>query len=248
MRESCRIAKSTLDMIKGHIVPGVTTSQINELVHSWTLGKNAWPSPLNYGSPPFPKSVCTSVNEVACHGVPGPRVLLEGDIINVDVTCYYPLPEGFHGDTSRTFMVGEVSAEDNKLLSVAEEALCQGIAQVRPGAALWDIGTAIEAYTRSEGHVVVKEAYGHGIGTKFHAPPRVPHYAPSPQEAIGDMRNCSLVEGMIFTIEPIIARSPLQLVLDPRDGWSVLSACGGKTAQFEHTVRVTDDSVEILTA
>ncbi|MEC8276769.1 MAG: type I methionyl aminopeptidase [Myxococcota bacterium] len=243
MRLACRLAADTLEMIGEHIQPGITTDEINTLVHEYTLKHNAAPAPLGYGGtrtrPPFPKSVCTSVNNVVCHGIPDGTVLNDGDIVNVDVTSIYPAKRGYYGDTSATFYVGEPSPLAKHVVEVARESLEIGLQQVRPGGTIGDIGHAIQTFAESKGCAVVRDYTGHGIGRRFHGPPSVPHYG-SP--GIGPR----LRKGMTFTIEPMInLRSHEVDHLD--DGWTVITADGGYSAQFEHTIVVTASGVEVLT-
>ncbi|MFO7179403.1 MAG: type I methionyl aminopeptidase [Pseudomonadota bacterium] len=241
MREVGRLAADTLTRVGRFIRPGITTEQINEFVHQDTLKKGARPAPLNYrgagGDRPFPKSVCTSVNEVVCHGIPGPYVLKEGDIINVDITHIY---KGFHGDTSATFYVGRNHApEAIRVTEVARRCLQIGIEQVRPGARLGDIGAAIQAFAESQGCSVVRDFVGHGIGRKFHDEPKVSH--------VGERgKGLRLRPGMTFTIEPMINSGSWEVeILD--DDWTAVTADGSLSAQFEHTVLVTETGVEVLT-
>lgn len=244
MRAACKLAARILRMAGTLVKPGVTTEEINEAVHEATLAAGAIPAPLNYGGdprrriPPFPKSVCTSINDVICHGIPSKReVLASGDIINVDVTV---ILDGFHGDTSRTFLVGEVSPEARRLVEVTHEAMLRGIRVVSPSARIRDIGAAIQDYAEKFGFGVVREYVGHGIGKRFHEAPQIPHYrskGPNPR----------LKPGMIFTVEPMINLGSHETVLDASDGWTVRTADGALSAQFEHTVLVTPDGHEILT-
>jgi methionyl aminopeptidase len=241
MREVGRLAGDTLSKAGEMIRPGITTDEINEFVHADTLRKGARPAPLNYrgagGGPPFPKSVCTSVNEVVCHGIPGPRVLQEGDIVNVDVTHIY---KGFHGDTSATFYVGKVSEDAKRVTEVARRSLELGIAEVRPGARLGDIGAAIQEFAQRHGCSVVRDFVGHGIGRKFHEEPKVEHYG---RRGSGKR----LKPGMTFTIEPMINLGSWQVrVLD--DEWTAVTDDGSLSAQFEHTILVTESGYEVLTS
>jgi methionyl aminopeptidase len=237
MRAACKLAADTLLMVGEALRPGMTTDEINTLVHEYTLAHGAIPSPLNYHG--FPKSVCTSVNEVVCHGIPGPRVLKAGDIINVDVTSYLPAKDGFHGDTSATFYIGEPSPEAKKVVEVARHCLELGIAEVRDGARLGDIGAAIQEYAESQGCSVVRDYVGHGIGRVFHTAPQVPHYGRR-----GEGKRVKA--GMVFTIEPMINLGDYRCqVLD--DGWTVLTADRSLSAQFEHTLVVTQHGAEVLT-
>lgn len=244
MRAACRLAARTLKMASELVKPGITTEEINEAVHTYTLEAGAIPAPLNYGAdpgrgvPPFPKSVCTSVNDVICHGIPSSgEVLADGDIINIDVTC---ILDGFHGDTSRTFLVGNVGDEAQRLVEVTQECMMLGIRTVRGGSRIRDIGAAIETHARAHGYGIVEEYVGHGIGRNFHEPPQVPHY-----KARGP--NPRLRPGMTFTVEPMINLGDKATVLDPVDRWTVRTADGSLSAQFEHTLLVTETGYDILT-
>jgi methionyl aminopeptidase len=235
MREVCRMAADTLCRVGEVLRPGMTTEDLNEFVHADTIARGAIPAPLNYKG--FPKSVCTSINEVVCHGIPGPAVLKDGDIINVDVTHLY---KGFHGDTSATFYVGTPSAEAQRVTEVARRALELGIAEVRPGARLGDIGAAIQEFAEGLGCGVVRDFVGHGIGRKFHEEPKVSH--------VGVRGRGERVRaGMIFTIEPMVNVGTWEVdILD--DDWTAVTRDGSLSAQFEHTVLVTENGVEVLTA
>jgi methionyl aminopeptidase len=239
MREVGRLAADSLSRVAELIRPGVTTDEINAFVHEDTLKKGARPAPLGYrsgDSPPFPKSVCTSINEVVCHGIPSPRALRDGDIINVDVTHVY---RGFHGDTSATFYVGTPSKEAKLVTEVARRCLELGIREVRPGARLGDIGAAIQEFAEARGCSVVEDFVGHGIGRKFHDEPKVAHYGERG-------KGIRLKAGMTFTIEPMINIGSYEVeVLD--DEWTAVTADGSLSAQFEHTVLVTPTGVEVLT-
>jgi methionyl aminopeptidase len=236
MRTVCRLAAETLVLVGEKIRVGMTTEEINRIVHEDTLRQGARPAPLNYKG--FPKSVCTSVNDVVCHGIPDATVLKNGDIVNVDVTHVY---EGFHGDTSATFYVGTPSPEARHVVEVARRSLDLGIAQVKDGARLGDIGAAIQEYVEGEGCSVVRDFVGHGIGRKFHDAPQVKHYG---KRGTGDR----VRSGMTFTIEPMVNVGGWEVDVDPNDKWTVRTADGGLSAQFEHTVLVTRDGCEILTA
>ncbi len=238
MRAACELAADTLVMVGEKLRPGMTTDDINSLVHEYTLAHGARPSPLGYHG--FPKSVCTSVNEVVCHGIPGSRVLNPGDIINVDVTSYLPAKHGFHGDTSATFYIGEPSAEAKKVVEVARHCLELGIAQVKDGTRLGDIGAAIQEYAEAQGCSVVRDYVGHGIGREFHCAPQVAHYGTR-----GSGKR--IKAGMVFTIEPMINLGAYQCE-QLKDGWTVLTADRSLSAQFEHTVIVTREGCEVLTA
>ena len=235
MRVSCEMAAETLLLVGERLKPGMTTDDINTIVHEDTLKRGAIPSPLNYKG--FPKSVCTSVNEVVCHGIPGPRVLKDGDIVNVDVTTFY---KGFHGDTSATFYIGTPSPGARKVTETARKALELGIAEVKDGARLGDIGAAIQEYVEAQGCSVVKDFVGHGIGRKFHEPPQVKHFG---KRGTGER----IKTGMIFTIEPMVNLGRFEVDVDPKDKWTVTTADGSLSAQFEHTVVVTKTGVEVLT-
>ncbi|MFM2416553.1 MAG: hypothetical protein RL385_1276 [Pseudomonadota bacterium] len=238
MRAACQLAADTLVMIGEHLKAGITTDRINTLVHEYTLAHGARPSPLGYHG--FPKSVCTSVNEVVCHGIPGNQALKDGDIINVDVTSYLPAKDGFHGDTSATFYVGEVSDQAKKIVEVARRSLELGIAQVKDGARLGDIGAAIQEYAERQGCSVVRDYVGHGIGREFHCAPQVAHFG---TRGAGKR----IKSGMVFTIEPMINLGdfPCEVLAD---GWTVLTRDRSLSAQFEHTILVTDTGCEVLTA
>ncbi|MEE2902629.1 MAG: type I methionyl aminopeptidase [Myxococcota bacterium] len=236
MRVACRLAAKTLKLAGELVKPGICTDDINRFVHEYTLDNGATPAPLNYHG--FPKSVCTSINEVVCHGIPSSKEFLkEGDIVNIDVTT---IVDGFHGDTSRTFFVGAVSPELKKLVEVTWECLHRGIAQVKPGARIREIGGAIQDYAEPFGYGVVREYVGHGIGRGFHEDPQIPHY-----RAKG--KNPRLRKGMTFTIEPMINLGTHETVLDSDDGWTVRTLDNRHSAQFEHTVLCCDEGVEILT-
>lgn len=241
MRAACRLAAQLLDHLGAHVKPGVTTAELDELADAWTTRHNATSAPLHYtggGDVPFPKHICTSINQVVCHGIPSRKATLqEGDIINLDVT---PILNGWHGDTSRTFMVGKVSPEAEKLVRVTRECLARGIAEVKPGARLGDIGAAIAEHAHAQGFSVVEAFVGHGIGTRFHMAPQVRHVG---RRGTG----LRMKPGMVFTIEPMINQGIKDvLVLD--DSWTAVTADGKLSAQFEHTVAVTPEGVEVLTA
>ncbi len=234
IRKSCQMAAETLLLVGDNLRAGMTTEEINRLVHDDTVRQGAIPSPLNYHG--FPKSVCTSINEVVCHGIPGTQVLRDGDIINVDVTSFYG---GFHGDTSATFYIGKPSPEARHLTEVARKSLELGIEQVRDGGRIGDIGAAIQEYAEGQGCSVVRQYVGHGIGRKFHEPPQVAHFG---RRHSGDRMRT----GMVFTIEPMINLGGWEVeVLE--DDWTAVTRDGSLSAQFEHTVVVTRTGCEVLT-
>jgi methionyl aminopeptidase len=234
MRRAGQVAAETLIVVGAAIRAGMTTEEINTIVHEDTIRRGARPAPLNYHG--FPKSVCTSINEVVCHGIPGPRRLQPGDIVNVDVTS---ILDGFHGDTSATFYIGEPTAEARHVTEIARQALQIGMAQVRDGARLGDIGGAIQEYAEGQGCSVVRAFVGHGIGRRFHEPPQVSHFG---QRGSG----LRLKSGMCFTIEPMINLGDYEVdILD--DGWTVVTRDRSLSAQFEHTVLVTEKGCEVLT-
>jgi methionyl aminopeptidase len=234
MRVAGRAAAEVLAAAGAIVRPGLTTDEIDAVVHQACLDRGGYPSPLGYRG--FPKSVCTSVNEVICHGFPDSSVLKDGDIVNVDVTIYL---DGVHGDTNATFLVGDVDAESQRLVRVTRESMELGIAAVKPGARLREIGRAIQTHAEAEGFGVVRAFVGHGIGRDFHGEVQVHHY---------DNPSARLVlePGMTFTIEPMISAGDWHHVLWD-DGWTAVTADRSRTAQFEHTVLVTDDGVEVLT-
>jgi len=238
MRRAGQVAAATLNGALDLARPGVTTARIDAFVRQDTLRRGARCAQLGQPGPvrPFPAHVCTSVNDVVCHGVPGPTTLAEGDIINVDVTSEL---DGFHGDTSRTVIVGRPSPQALHVVDVARRALQVGIDQVRPGAFLNQIGAAIQAFVEAHGCSVVREYGGHGIGRRMHQPPHVAHHATAG-------RGLRLRPGHCFTIEPMVCLGRADLVHDD-DGWTVRTADGRLSAQFEHTILVTADGAEVLT-
>ena len=234
IRLAGRLTASILDMLTERVQPGITTEQIDQWVHETTVQAGGRPGPLNYKG--YPKSVCTSINEVVCHGIPGPRVLQSGDIVNIDVTSEL---KGYFGDASRMYLVGEVSEPARRLVRVTRECLEAGIAQVRPGAHLGDIGHAIQSHAEKHGYSVVRDFVGHGVGLKMHEEPQVPHYGKRG-------RGLLLEPGMVFTIEPMINEGDWRIrILE--DQWTAVTVDGKLSAQWEHTVTVTDSGVEILT-
>ena len=238
MRRTGADAARVLALGGDAVAPGVTTDEIDRIVHEATIEAGAYPSPLLYGGPdnPYPKSVCTSVNEVICHGIPDDRELRDGDIVNIDVTIFR---EGVHGDTNRTFLVGDVDPESRRLVRVTYECLLRGIDAVRPGRPLSDIGKAIETHADAEGMGVVEAFVGHGIGEQFHTDLHIPHYY--------EPRLTTVMEpGMTFTIEPMITLGAHEHTMW-NDGWTAVTIDRKRTAQFEHTILVTDDGAEVLT-
>lgn len=236
MRVAGLMAAETLLLVGDQLRAGMTTDDIDRLVHEDTMKRGARPAPLNYKG--FPKSVCTSINDVVCHGIPSSDVIHDGDIINVDVTTFY---DGFHGDTSATFYIGTPSPEARLVTETARRALDIGIAEVKDGARLGDIGGAIQEFVESQGCSVVRDFVGHGIGRKFHEPPQVKHYGKRGQ---GER----LRTGMIFTIEPMVNTGRWEVKVDPDDKWTVRTVDGSLSAQFEHTIVVTKSGCEVLTA
>jgi methionyl aminopeptidase len=235
MRKAGRLAAEMLDFIAPYVKPGVTTDELDRLCHGFTLDHGAVPAPLNYRG--FPRSICTSVNHVVCHGIPGERKLIEGDIVNIDVT---PIVDGWHGDSSRMYLVGErISLKAKRLVDVTYEAMMRGIEVVRPGAHLGDIGHAIQSFVEAQRFSVVRDFCGHGVGRIFHDAPSVLHFG-SPGAGP------PLRIGMIFTIEPMIntGRHEVKIL---SDGWTAVTKDKSLSAQFEHTVGVTSDGCEIFT-
>jgi len=240
MRQVGQLAASLLQHLEQLIKPGVSTQALNDEAERWTQAHGATSAQLGYappGHPPFPRSICTSVNEVVCHGIPNPKqILKDGDIINIDVT---PLLNGYHGDTSRTFLVGNVSAEVRKLVEVTEACLMRGIAEIHPGARIGDIGAAIQTHAEANGFSVVREMVGHGVGKQFHMEPQIPHYG-QPGKGL------KLRSGMVFTVEPMLNQGSRHIKF-LSDRWTVITQDKKPSAQFEHTVAVTETGVEILT-
>jgi methionyl aminopeptidase len=235
MRIAGRLTADVLDMIGVHVQPGCTTDELDRICHEYIVDtQKAIPAPLNYRG--FPKSICTSVNHVVCHGIPGDKVLKNGDIMNIDVTV---IKDAFHGDSSRMFIVGEPSVKAERLCRITRDAMWRGIECVRPGAHLSDIGTVIQRTAQENRYSVVREYCGHGIGRGFHEDPQVLHYAT-------DHKGMELVEGMTFTIEPMLNAGKRDVKL-ARDGWTVTTKDRDLSAQWEHTILVTGDGFEVLT-
>ena len=240
MRVAGRLASEVLDFVTPYVRPGITTDELDALCHDYMVKVQATtPAPLNYAPPgyqPYPKSICTSVNQVVCHGVPGERVLKPGDILNVDVTV---IKDGYHGDCSRMFYVGEPSIQARRLVDVTHECMWLGIRQVRPGARLGDVGSAIQAHAEKHGFSVVREFCGHGIGRKFHEEPQVLHYGRAGTGLV-------LEPGMTFTVEPMINAGNAG-IRELADGWTIVTKDHSLSAQWEHTVAVTGSGFEVLT-
>ena len=240
MRVAGRLASEVLDFITPHVKVGVTTARIDQLCHDYMVDvQGTIPAPLNYAPPghrPYPKSVCTSVNHQVCHGIPGDKILKSGDIVNIDITV---IKEGYHGDTSRMFFVGEPSIQSKRLCELTYISMWRGINKVKPGATLGDIGHAIQVFAESNGYSVVREFCGHGIGKKFHEEPQILHYGKAGS-------GMTLKPGMIFTVEPMInaGKKDIRML---GDGWTVVTADHSLSAQWEHTVLVTETGFEVLT-
>ena len=240
MRVAGKLASEVLDFITPFVKPGITTDEIDKLCHDYMVNvQNTIPAPLNYapdGHTPYPKSICTSINHQICHGVPGPKALKEGDIVNIDVTV---IKDGFHGDTSRMFLLGEASIQAKRLCKLTYEAMWLGIQVVKPGAKLGDIGFVIQDFAEKNGFSVVREFCGHGIGKRFHEEPQVLHYG-KPGTGL------TLEAGMIFTIEPMINAGKRDIKQMP-DGWTIVTKDRSLSAQWEHTILVTQNGYEVLT-
>jgi methionyl aminopeptidase len=235
MRIAGRLAAEVLEMIEEHVKPGVTTEELDRICHDYIVNvQGTIPAPLNYKG--FPKSICTSINHVICHGIPGPKKLKTGDIVNIDITV---IKDEFHGDTSKMFLVGKPSILAERLARITQECLYIGIKQVKPGNHFGDIGAAIQKHAEKNHFSVVREFCGHGIGKIFHEPPNVLHYGKPNTEA-------EIKEGMCFTIEPMINAGKAGMKMLP-DGWTAITKDRSLSAQWEHTLAVTHDGVEILT-
>lgn len=246
MRLAGRLASEVLDMLTEHIRPGITTLEIDRLAHDYiTQVQQAVPATLGYqppGYPPYPASLCTSLNDVVCHGIPDGRALRDGDILNVDVTV---IKDGWHGDNSRMYLIGETSIAARRLCAITFEAMWKGIVKIRPGTRLGDIGHAIQTFAEHAGFSVVREFCGHGVGDRFHEDPQVLHYGRP-----GTLQE--LKPGMIFTVEPMINLGKRDIKEDrkgnrPYDGWTIVTRDRSLSAQWEHTVLVTDTGYEVLT-
>ncbi len=240
MRIACRLAGEVLDHVEPYIKAGVSTGELDRICHDYIVNvQGCVPAPLNYAPPgytPYPKSICTSINHQICHGIPGEKALKKGDIVNLDITV---IKDGFHGDTSRMYVIGGASIQAKRLCQITWECLWLGIAQVRPGATFGDIGHVIQKYAEEAGFSIVREFCGHGIGRDFHEDPQVMHYG---TPGTGEV----LQEGMIFTIEPMINAGKAAISGLP-DGWTIVTKDRSLSAQWEHTLLVTADGVEVLT-
>ncbi len=240
MRIAGKLASEVLDFITPHVKAGSTTGELDRLCHDYIVNvQGGIPAPLNYdpsGDNPYPKSICTSVNEVICHGIPNEKTLKNGDCVNLDITV---IKDGFHGDTSRMFKIGEVPVHANRLIKTTFEAMWLGIKQVKPGARLGDIGHVIQRHCETAGFSIVREFCGHGIGLRFHEEPQVLHYG-QPKQGV------ELQAGMIFTIEPMVNAGKKDIKMLP-DGWTVRTKDRSLSAQWEHTVLVTETGYEVLT-
>ncbi len=235
MRVAGQMAGEVLQMIREHVQPGVTTGELDDICHRYiTEVQNAIPAPLNYKG--FPKSICTSVNHVVCHGIPGDKTLKDGDIVNIDITV---IKDGWHGDTSKMFTVGNPSIRARRICDIAYKSMVKGIELVAPGVRLGDIGHAIQRFAEGQGCSIVREYCGHGIGQGFHEEPQVLHYG---RPGSGE----ELVPGMVFTIEPMVNLGRRETRLMP-DGWTVVTRDRSLSAQWEHTIAVTEDGYDVLT-
>jgi len=240
MRVAGKLASEVLDFITPFVKPGISTEELDQLCHNFMVNEqNTIPAPLNYAPPghaPYPKSICTSVNNQICHGIPGDRILKKGDIINIDITV---IKDSYHGDTSRMFYVGEPSIQAKRLCEITYQSMWKGIQQVKPGATLGDIGASIQEFAEDNGFSVVREFCGHGIGTVFHEDPQILHYGKKGE-------GLKLKEGMTFTIEPMINAGKKEIRMLP-DGWTVVTKDRSLSAQWEHTILVTHEGYEVLT-
>lgn len=236
IREACQLASKILDATCLKAQEGISTLELNDFAHRLHLEAGAIPAPLHYGTPPFPKSICTSLNEVICHGIPDETRLKKGDILNIDVTSIY---KGYYGDCSRMVIIGKTTPEKQLVVNVSYECLMRSIAILKPGIPISQIGHVIETYARSKGCSVVNQFVGHGVGVEFHEGPQVPHCFNSIQTL--------LVPGMTFTIEPMINLGVREAVIDQNDHWTARTRDGKASAQWEHTVLITESGHEILT-
>lgn len=236
IRRSSRLAAKILDAVCQKAKAGVTTLELNDYAHQLHIEAGAIPAPLHYGHPPFPASICTSLNEVICHGIPNQIKLKEGDIVNIDVTS---IVDGFYGDCSRMVAIGAVSEEKQRVIDVSYQSLMRSIAILKPGVMVSEIGNVIESYATAHGCSVVNQFVGHGVGVEFHEGPQIPHYR--------NNLHIPLVPGMTFTIEPMINAGVREAVIDPLDHWTARTRDGKASAQWEHTILITEEGHEILT-
>jgi methionyl aminopeptidase len=236
IRHACQVTAHILDELCKHAQAGVTTLALDEISRDLHKRHNAIPAPLNYGDPPYPKTICTSLNDVICHGIPDERPLLNGDILNIDVSC---IVNGFFGDCSRMVAIGPISEEKQRVINVSAECLERAIAICRPGTLIKEIGSVIESYATTKGCSVVNQYVGHGVGLAFHEPPEIPHHYNENQ--------IELVPGMTFTIEPMINAGVREGVIDELDHWTVHTKDGKPSAQWEHTIAITETGCDVLT-
>jgi len=236
IREACQITAKILDTICAHAKKGVTTLELDELSRELHKKAGVIPAPLGYGDPPFSKTICTSLNEVICHGIPDKRALQDGDILNIDVSC---ILDGFFGDASRMVMIGDVSQDKRLVVEVSQECLKRAIAICKPGVPISHIGDAIEDYATEHNCSVVNQFVGHGVGIEFHESPEVPHHYNRSQ--------IPMAPGMIFTIEPMINAGVRDAIIDPHDHWTARTKDGKPSAQWEHTILITENGHEVLT-
>jgi methionyl aminopeptidase len=236
IRAACQVTSKILDRLCSEAKAGVTTLHLDELSRKLHEQYGVTPAPLGYGSPPYPKSICTSLNEVICHGIPDERPLQNGDILNIDVSC---ILDGYFGDTSRMVAIGPITEEKQRVIDVSLECLLRAIKVCRPGAEVWEIGQAIEDYASTKNCSVVNQFVGHGVGIAFHEAPEIPHHY--------NGLKIPLAPGMIFTIEPMINAGVREGVLDSKDRWTVRTKDGKPSAQWEHTVLITESGYEVLT-
>ncbi|GAA0123596.1 MAG: methionyl aminopeptidase [Clostridium argentinense] len=235
IRKSAKINNAVLDLIDKNIKEGMSTEEIDKLVYDYTISQGAIPATLNFEG--YPKSLCTSINNEVCHGIPSEDIILKnGDIVNIDVST---ILDGYYSDASRMFIIGEASEEAKKLVEVSRECLYKGIEAVKPWGFLGDIGAAVQEHAEKHGYSVVKDFGGHGVGLKFHEDPFVAHYGRKGEGMV-------LVPGMVFTIEPMINAGSYEIVIDSDNGWTVYTKDGSLSSQWEHTILVTDDGIEIL--
>ncbi len=236
IKRACKLAARILDETCKKAISGATTDELNDFAHKLHIEAGAIPAPLHYGTPPFPKSICTSINEVICHGIPSERTLEEGDILNIDVTC---ILDGYYGDCSRMVTIGDVDHDKKLVTEVSYECLMRSISLLKPGVFIYEIGEAIESYALAHGCSVVNQFVGHGVGVHFHEPPQIPHHF--------NTVKIPLAEGMTFTIEPMINAGVRGALIDEKDHWTARTADGKPSAQWEHTVLITATGHEILT-